>query len=169
MCVHVSPSKPVSPRFSAQSCEQQWLLRSPDSDFFGRQRQSQRPAKIPLLSKPGPYLWIRYVEQGFWLGKYMGVLMHLLHRNTSLRRNENILHTKGTTELYYFIHGRGFIDVTISQRATTVKALGLAGPAPGSSSPTFCVGIWWHCFATAALQFNPVSAFCYWCASREWK
>lgn len=52
--------------------------------------------------------------------------MHLLHRNTSLRRNENILPTKGTSELYEFMHRRGFIDVTVSQKGTNVKALGLA-------------------------------------------
>lgn len=67
--------------------------------------------------------------------------MHLIHRNTSLRRKENILPTKGTSELFEFIHRRGFIDVTISQRATNEKALGMAGPAPGNSSSIFCVGI----------------------------
>lgn len=110
---------------------------------------------------------IRHVEQGFWVGKYLGYwcICYICF----LRRNENILPTKGTSELYEFIHRKGFIDVAISQRATNMKAFGLAWPAPGSSSHIFCVGIWWHCFATAALQFNSVPASYYQCANRGWK
>ena len=44
----------------------------------------------------------------------MGILRYLFHRNTFLRRKGNILPMKGSSELYEFIHSRGYIDITIS-------------------------------------------------------
>lgn len=71
----------------------------------------------------------------------MGISMYLFHRNTFLMRQGNILPMKCTSELYEFIHRKGYIDITISRRAANVKALRLSGPAPKNSSPVFCVGI----------------------------
>ena len=44
----------------------------------------------------------------------MGISVYLFHRNTFLRRKGNILPMKGTSELYEFIHRRGYINITIS-------------------------------------------------------